>query len=112
MISLQPQAQATLHESGKDSVCVEHMDKLYYSKGADAVYEYVGPLIENIHDPEVLWRYGRACGVMYKCLVEDRQQKTEVVKKGLRAVERAMEIYPAQNSHCIHVRSRYDTLHC
>lgn len=81
------------------------MDKLYYSNGADAVYEYVGPHIEDIHNPEVLWRYGRACGVMYKCLVEDRQQKTEVVKKGLRAIERAMEIQPAQNSHCIHVRS-------
>lgn len=107
MAHLQLQASARNEPGGE--VCIQHMDDLYFSKGADVVYEYTDPLIDSINDPEVLWRYGRACGVMYKCLVVDRPQKLEVVKKGLKALERAMELYQAQNSHCIHVRTKYDS---
>ena len=68
--------QASRRNESDEEVCILHMDDLYHSKGADAVYEYIGHSIDGINDPEVLWRYGRACGVMYKYLVESRQHKT------------------------------------
>lgn len=81
---------------------IEHADKLFHTTGVDVVYDYLSSFSETVQDPNILWRFGRACGVMYKFLARDRQSRKEMVQRGLNALEWALKIND-QNSHTLHV---------
>ena len=87
--------------SNSESI-IEHADELFHSGGVDVVYEYLSSFVETLQDPDILWRFGRACGVMYKFLANDKQSRIKVVQRGLDALECALKIND-KSSHILHV---------
>ena len=87
------------------SEIIAHADWLNDHQSADKQYEYVK--LQNIRDsddPELLWRYGRACHCFYTYSDMAREAaKAAAVWDGLSAVEKAVHI-DSQNANAFVVR--------
>ena len=100
-ISVKDQDQ-TLTEMRSESIA--HADWLNDHQSADKQYEYV--TLQNFRDsedPELLWRYGRACHCFYTYSDAAKQLKAAAIWDGLSAVEKAIHI-DSQNANAFVVR--------
>ena len=85
---------------------IAHADWLNDHQSADKQYEYVKlQNFQNSEDPELLWRYGRACHCFYTYSDTAREAaKAAAIWDGLSAVEKAVHI-DSQNANAFVVRS-------
>ena len=92
----------TLTEMKSESIA--HADWLNDHQSADKQYEYVK--LQNFRDsedPELLWRYGRACHCFYTYSDAAKEAKAAAIWDGLSAVEKAVHI-DSQNANAFMVR--------
>ena len=90
---------------------IAHADWLNEHQSADAQYEYVR--LQNFKDsadPELLWRYGRACHCYYTYSDGEKEAKAAAIWDGLSAVEKAVHI-DSQNSNAFVVRHNVTCMH-
>jgi hypothetical protein len=88
------------------SEIISHADWLNDHQSADKQYEYV--TLQNFRDsedPELLWRYGRACHCFYTYSDTAKETtKAAAIWDGLSAVEKAVYI-DSKNANAFMVRS-------
>ena len=90
--------------TGMRSEAIAHADWLNDHQNADKQYEYVK--VQNFRDsedPELLWRYGRACHCFYTYSDAAKEAKAAAIWDGLSAVEKAVHI-DSQNANAFVVR--------
>ena len=73
---------------------VSHADWLNDHRSAEEHYDYVeSQKFRHSQDPELLWRFGRACHCVYSySTVATKEVKAAAIKDGLKAVEKAVQI--------------------
>ena len=81
----------SLAEAASD--CAEHADWLYEHCSAREQYDYVQ--LKNFNesqDPDLLWRFGRACHCLYVFSSASKEEKAAAIRDGLKAAQKAVEI--------------------
>ena len=87
----------SLAEAASD--CAKHADWLYEHCSAREQYDYVQ--LKNFNesqDPELLWRFGRACDCLYTFSSASKEEKAAAIRDGLKAVQKAVGINPKNSS--------------
>ena len=85
---------------------IARADWLNDHQSADKQYEYVRlQNFRNSEDPELSWRYGRACHCFYTYSDAAKEAKAAAIWDGLSAVEKAVHI-DSQNANAFIVRPR------
>ena len=83
---------------------IAHADWLNDHQSAEKQYEYVKlQNFKDSEDPELLWRYGRACHCIYTYSEATKEAKAAAIWDGLSAVEKAVHI-DFQNANAFVVR--------
>ena len=74
-------------------------DILHEHGSAEEQYSYVHlQNFKDSQDPELVWRFGRACYCIYTYSSATKKMKTTVIMNGLKAVERAVQL-DSQNAN-------------
>ena len=104
MIPAKDQDRTFLPTEARSEI-IAHADWLNDHQSADKQYEYVKlQNFRNSEDPELLWRYGRACHCFYTYSDTAREAaKAAAIWDGLSAVEKAVHI-DSQNANAFVVR--------
>ena len=73
---------------------ISHADWLNEHQSAEEQYHYVeSQNFRHSQDPELLWRFGRACHCVYSYSVASTKEvKAAAIKDGLKAVEKAVQL--------------------
>ena len=79
---------------------ISHADWLNEHRSAEEQYHHAeSQNFRHSQDPELLWRFGRACHCVYSySTVATKEVKAAAIQDGLRAVEKAVQIDP-QNAN-------------
>ena len=81
------------------SKSIAHADWLNDHQSAEEEYEYVKQQnFKDSQDPELLWRFGRACHCVYTYSNTAKAVKAAAIRDGLSAVEKAVHI-DSQNAN-------------
>ena len=97
------QDEMSIETRSKDTV-MAHADWLNDHESADKQYDYAK--LQNFsdsEDPELLWRYGRACHCFYTYSDAAIEARAAAVWDGLSAVKKAVHI-DSQNANAFVVR--------
>ena len=100
-IRVKDQDQTLTEMRSENIACADWLND---HQSADKQYEYVK--LQNFRDsedPELLWRYGRACHCFYTYSDAAKQLKAAAIWDGLSAVEKAVHI-DSQNANAFVVR--------
>ena len=88
----------TMHmqEDKTTSDQLSHADWLNEHRSAEDQYHHAeSQNFRHSQDPELLWRFGRACHCIYSySTVATKEVKAAAIQDGLRAVEIAVQINP------------------
>lgn len=87
------------------SCSIAQADSMYECQSATKQYNYVvSQKFNESENPEILWRYGRACHCFYAYSSASKEEKSAAIMDGLRATERAVLLDP-QNAYAFVVSS-------
>ena len=90
MMAVKHQDQASAETISKS---IAHADWLNDHQSAEEQYEYVKQQnFKDSQDPELLWRFGRACHCIYTYFNTAKAVKAAAIRDGLSAVEKAVHI--------------------
>lgn len=96
-----------LAEKTTKSKCIAHADWLNDYQSAEEQYEYVKlKKFKESQDPELLWRFGRACHCVYTYSNAAQEVKAAALWEGLSVMERAVCI-DSQNANAFVVSIKY-----
>lgn len=87
------------------SCSIAQADSMYERQSATKQYNYVvSQKFNNSENPEILWRYGRACFCFYDYSSASKEEKAAAIIDGLRAAQKAVLLDP-ENAYAFVVSS-------